>query len=79
MTALYEVQYLPMDIPSKSNQKRAGRAQNDQCGKVQRIPTPQGKDLSDDSSSHDESAVIQTSLHTGQTLEEMVTGEHPKL
>ncbi|KAK2555796.1 hypothetical protein P5673_022405 [Acropora cervicornis] len=52
--------------------------QNDQCSKVQQIPTPQVKELSDDSSSDDESAVIQTNLHTGQTLEEMVTGEHPK-
>ena len=46
--------------------------------KVQQTPTPQVKELSDDSSSDDESAVIQTNLHTGQTLEEMVTGEHPK-
>ena len=67
-----------MDIPSKSSQKRAGRAQNDQCSKVQQIPTSQVKELSDESSSDDESAVIQTNLHTGQILERMVTGEHPK-
>ena len=70
--------YIPMDIPSKSSQKRAGRAQNDQCSEVQQIPTPQVKELSDDRSSDEESAVILTNLHTGQTLEEMVTGEHPK-
>ena len=59
-----------MDIPSKSSQKRAVGAQNDQCSKVQQTPTPKVSD--------DESAVIQTNLHTGQTLQEMVTGEHPK-
>ena len=67
-----------MDIPSKSSQNRAGRDQNEQCSKVQQIPTPKVKELSDDGSSFDESAVIQANLHTGQTLEEMGTGEQPK-
>ena len=70
--------YLPMDIPSKSSQKRAGRAQNDQCSGVQQIPTPQVEELSDDSGSNGGSAVIQTGLRTGQTLEGIVTGKHPK-
>ena len=67
-----------MDIPSKSSQERAGRAQNDQCSKVQQIPTSQVKELSDESISDDESAIILTNLHSRQTLEEVVTGEHPK-
>ena len=67
-----------MDIPSKSSQKRAGRAQNDQCSGVQQIPTPQVEELSDDSGSDGGSAVIQAGLRTGQTLEGIVTGKPPK-
>ena len=70
--------YLPMDIPSKSSQKRAGRAQNDQCSGFQQIPTPQVEELSDDSGSDGGSTVIQTGLRIGQTLEGIVTGKHPK-
>ena len=72
--------YLPFDIPRKiSHQKRAGRAQKDQCSNLPQIPTPQVKELSDGSGSEDESAIILTNPHTGQTLEEVVTEEHPKL
>ena len=70
--------YLPIDIPSKSSQKRAGRVHKDKCSKFQEIPTPHVKELSDESSSDDESDIILTNLQTGQTLEEVVTGEHPK-
>ena len=72
------MQLSPYGHPRKSSQKRAGRAQNDQCSKVEQIPTPPVKELSEESSRDDESAVIQTNLHTGRTLEEMVSGEHPK-
>ena len=71
--------YLPIDFPSKSSQRRAGRVQKDKCSKVQQIPTPQIKELSNGSSSDNESAVFLTNLHTGQTLEEVVTEEHPHL
>ena len=77
-TLLLPCNYLPMDFPSKSSQRRAGRTQKDKCSKVQQIPTPQFKELSNGSSSDDGSAVFLTSLHTGQTLEEVVTEEHPK-
>ena len=49
------------------------------CSNVQQIPTPQAKELSDGSSSEDESAIILTNPHTGETLQEVVTEEHPKL
>ena len=75
---LFPCNYLPIDIPSKSSQKRAGRVQKDKCSKVEQIPTPQVKELSDESISDDESAIILTNLHSGQTLEEVVTEEHPK-
>ena len=75
---LFPCNYLPIDIPSKSSQKRAGRVQKDKCSKVEQIPTPQVKELSDESSSDDESAIILTNLHSGQTLEEVVTRKHPK-
>ena len=71
--------YLPIDIPSKSHRKRAGRVQKDKCSNVRQIPTPQVKEQSDGSSSEDESAIILTNPQTGQTLEEVVTEEHPKL
>ena len=70
---------LPIDIPSKSRRKRAERVQKDKCSNVQQIPTPQVKELSDGSSSEEESAIILTNPQTGQTLEEVVTEEHPKL
>ena len=44
-----------------------------------RIPTPQVNEPSDGSSSEDESTIILTNPHTGQTLEEVVAEEHPKL
>ena len=70
--------YLPIDIPNKSRQKRAGRVQKDKCTNVQQIATPQVQELSDGSSSDDESAIILTNPHTGQTLEEVIMQEHPK-
>ena len=70
--------YLPINTPSKSSQKRAGRVQKGKCNKGKQIPTPQIKELSDESSSDDESAITLTNLHTVQTLEEVVTREHPK-
>ena len=70
--------YLPIDIPNKSRLKRAGRVQKDKCTNVQQIATPQVQELSDGSSSDDESAIILTNPHTGQTLEEVIMQEHPK-
>jgi len=52
--------------------------QKENSSKVQQIPKTQVKELSGGRSSDDESAIILTSLHTGQTLEEVVTEEHPK-
>ena len=48
------------------------------CSNVQQVPTPQVEELSDETSSDDESAIILMNPHTGQTLEEVVTEEHPK-
>ena len=72
--------YLPINIPRKiSRQKRAGRVPKDKGSNVQQIPEPHIKELSDGSSSEDESAIILTNPHTGHTLKEVVTEEHPKL
>ena len=65
-------------LSTSHSQKRAGRVRKDKCSKVEQIPTPQVQELSDESISDDESAIILTNLHSGQTLEEVVTGEHPK-
>ena len=37
--------YLAINIPRKSHQKRAGRVQKDKYSKVKNIPTPQVKEL----------------------------------
>ena len=59
-------------------QRRAGIVQEAKCSDVQQIPTPQVKEGSDGSSSDDESALILTDPHTGQTLKDVVNEERPK-
>ena len=69
---------LPIDIPSKSRQKRARRVQKDKCTNVQQITTPHIEELSHGSGSDEDSAIILTNPHTGEKPEEMITQEHPK-
>lgn len=69
--------YLPVDIPSKTNRKRERRVQKDKSRNVQQIPTTMVEDLSDGTSSEDECMIPLKNPHTGQTLEEVITEEIP--